>query len=366
MFATYNAYNKAKLNRFLTYSPPNFLAIFMKVFFIGAGVLNALGGDSMEAHVVEALRELGAEVRYFPFLGHGLGPRINHLLDRAMTDYGWIRSTPAERAMLRSMDEFQPDLVLLLLGNYTSPATIRKIRALIKAPIACWCQDSMGTMGRQYLIGSRLDYVFLKDQEAVDKFRRFTGMKEVHYLPEACNPSVHCPVEPTTDDENRFGCEVTTAASLYYYRSEILESLTGFDLRIWGGIPGYYDGPLRKLAAGKHLFRRDKAACFRVARIVVNSLHFLEIDGLNARAFEVAGCGGFQLITESSAVARHFEPGKEIETFHDLGELREKVRYYLDHDDERRAIAEAGRKRAHAEHTYRHRLQQMLHTMRLI
>jgi spore maturation protein CgeB len=86
----------------------------------------------------------------------------------------------------------------------------------------------------------------------------------------------------------------------------------------------------------------------------------MEFGGLNARAFEVAGCGGFQLITHSDAVARHFEPGKEIETFRNLDELRDKVRYYLDHPDERRAIAEAGRRRAHSEHTYTNRLKQML------
>lgn len=337
----------------------------MKVFFIGTGPLDGLGGDSMEAHVTAALRDCGAEVAYYPFLARPLGYRLNRLLDIAMTDLRWIRSTPAERGMLRLLDGYEPDLVLVLLGNYTSPATIRKVRAITRAPIACWCQDHMGSMGRQYIIGARFDYVFAKDQVMVDRLSRFTGMKEVHYLPEACNPEVHRSVSPTEEELRRFGCDVTTAATLYYYRSEILESLTGFDLRIWGTLPRYYDGPLRGIATGQHVFGRSKAACFNSARIVVNSLYPLEFGGLNARAFEVAGCGGFQLITQSDAVARHFEPGREIETFDSLGELHEKIRYYLDHDDERRRIAEAGRKRAHAEHTYRHRLQQMLNIMKL-
>lgn len=337
----------------------------MKVFFIGERGLDTLSGDSMEAHVIAGFRELGADIRFFPFLGFGLRARINFWLDFVMTDFHWIRSTPAERAMLRSLGEFQPDLILMLLGNFTSPATIRKVRAISKAPVACWCQDHMGTMGRQYIVGSKLDYVFAKDQVMVDQFRRFTGMKEVHYLPEACNPEVHRPVQLTQNDIVKFACEVTTAATLYYYRSEILEALDGFDLRIWGPVPRFYDGPLRSKATGESVYMRDKAACFNASKIVINTLFPMELGGINARAFEVAGCGGFQLITHSDAVARHFEPGKEIETFRDTGELREKIRYYLDHDNERRAIAEAGRKRAHAEHTYRHRLQQMLHTMRL-
>ena len=337
----------------------------MKVFFIGTLPLASIGGDSMEAHVVAGLRSLAAAVEYFPFVSSPLGPRLNRVLDHAMTDFHWIRSTPAERLMLKKLAAFDPDLVLVLLGNYTSPATIVKVRELTKAPIACWCQDHMGSMGRQYIIGAKYDYVFAKDQAMVDRLRRFTGTKQVHYLPEACNPEIHRPLAPTDDDRLRFGCDVTTAATLYYYRSEILEALAGIDMRIWGTLPRYYDGPLRGFATGRQVFGRDKAACFNCAKIVINSLYPLEFDGLNARAFEVAGCGGFQLITHCDAVARHFEPGKDIETFRDLAELRNKVRYYLEHDDQRRAIAEAGRLRAHREHTYRNRLQQMLHMMKL-
>lgn len=338
----------------------------MKVFFLGAEALTAMGGDTMEAHVVAGLESLGAEVRFFPFFSGGYGRRLNRLFDLAMTDYGWLRTTPVERSLLKALAAFQPDLVLVLLGNFASPATIRLLRALTAAPIACWCQDHMGTMGRQYVVGAGFDYLFAKDPAMVDLLRRYTSLREVHYLPEACNPAVHRSVDPTAADLARFGCDIATAATLYYYRAEILQSLSDFDLRIWGPVPRFYDGPLRRVASGRSVYTRDKAACFNAARIVINTLSPLEMGGLNARAFEVAGCGGFQLISYCEEVGRHFEPGKEIETFRDLAELRVKVRYYLEHEEERRAIAAAGQRRAHAEHTYRRRLQQMLNIMKLI
>jgi spore maturation protein CgeB len=221
----------------------------------------------------------------------------------------------------------------------------------------------MGTMGRQYLIGSNFDYIFAKDQQLVNLLRRYTGLKQVHYLPEACNPSVHQPRSLTEQEQETFGCEVTTAATLYYFRSKILEAISDFDLKIWGGLPRYYDGPLRERHMGRGVYTREKAACFNAAKIVINTLHPMEVGGLNARAFEIAGCGGFQLITEADAVVRHFEPGREIETFHDLKELREKVRYYLDHEEDRCAIAQAGLRRAHTEHTYTNRLKEILDTV---
>lgn len=338
----------------------------MKVFFIGSASLDGMKGDTMEAHVIDAFHTMGFETDYFPFLSGGLGYRLNRLFERAMTDLHWIRQTPAEYQLLGKIRTFRPDLVLVLLGNYTSPSTIRKVRSITSAPVICWCQDHMGTMGRQYIIGSRFDYVFAKDQSMVDRLKQFTNLPEVHYLPEACNPKVHRSVTLSESDRQRFGCEITTAASLYYYRSEILSSLNDYDLKIWGPVPKYYDGPLLGRATGKSVHMRDKSACFNSARIVINTLFPMEIGGLNARAFEVAGCGGFQLITHTDAVARHFVPGKEIETFRDLKELRDKVNYYLEHEDERRQIAVGGQTRAHTEHTYELRLKQMLAVVGLL
>jgi spore maturation protein CgeB len=251
-------------------------------------------------------------------------------------------------------------MVLTLLGNYVPPRTVELIRAASRAPIVCWCQDSMGTMGRQYLIGSRFDHVFAKDPVLVDKLKRYTRVKSVHYLPEACNPAVHRRPEITSSDLQRFRCDVTTAGTLYYFRAEILEALEGCDLKIWGSMPRYYRGALRGKHAGGSVFMRDKAACFNVAKIVVNSLHPIEAGGVNARTFEVAGCGGFQLMTASSAIGRYFAPGAEIELFEDLHDLREKVRYYLANDAARAEIAQAGQRRAHSEHTYARRLAELM------
>lgn len=320
----------------------------------------------MEAHIVTTLQNMGTDTRYFSMTGKGLySPRISRILEKGMTDLHLLRSIPVETPLLAEIDKFRPDVILVLLGNYTTPSTIRKLRNVSNAKIVCWCQDHMGTMGRQYIIGSGFDFIFAKDQLMVDRFRAFTEMKQVHYLPEACNPGIHRPVSLGETDKTRFGCDVTTAATLYYYRSEILSSLTGFDMKIWGPVPRYYDGPLREYATGQSVYARDKSACFNASRIVVNTLFPMEIGGLNARAFEIAGCGGFQLITYSEAVARHFEPGKEIETFRNLAELHDKVCYYLKHEDARRAIAEAGQRRAHNEHTYEHRLREMFEIISL-
>jgi len=66
---------------------------------------------------------------------------------------------------------------------------------------------------------------------------------------------------------------------------------------------------------------------------------------ITARTFEVPASGGFMLHERTSEAVHYFEDGKECAFFDDADDLVAKIRYYLAHDDERRAIAEAGHRR---------------------
>ena len=68
--------------------------------------------------------------------------------------------------------------------------------------------------------------------------------------------------------------------------------------------------------------------------------------GMKARVFEVCLAGGFLLTQDFPQVERYYEIGKEADVFRDKEEMVEKIAYYLNHPEKRRAIAEAGYKRA--------------------
>jgi len=91
----------------------------------------------------------------------------------------------------------------------------------------------MTTLGRQYLLGSEYDAVFVKDRYLQDLFSRMIDSSSFHYLPEACNPQVHRTVSLSSEQRERYACDVMIAGSLYYYRQEILRLLGEFDLKVW-------------------------------------------------------------------------------------------------------------------------------------
>jgi spore maturation protein CgeB len=102
-------------------------------------------------------------------------------------------------------------------------------------------------------------------------------------------------------------------------------------------------------------------------RARAGSLPSVEISAeqIKGRNFEVPGCGGFLLTGPADNLDLYYDPGQQIAVFSSINELVDQVRYYLDHDDERAAIAEAGYERTTREHTYRHRFAEIFTAMGL-
>jgi spore maturation protein CgeB len=96
---------------------------------------------------------------------------------------------------------------------------------------------------------------------------------------------------------------------------------------------------------------------------VLNTLHPSEIWGLNARAFEAAGVGAFQMVDWRPGLEQLFEDGREIVTFRGIADLRERLTHYLADPDGRLSIARNGRDRAAADHTYALRLRLLMETV---
>lgn len=74
--------------------------------------------------------------------------------------------------------------------------------------------------------------------------------------------------------------------------------------------------------------------------------------GVNMRMFEATGSGTMLLTDESTESKKFFIPGKEVITYNSPEDAIEKVKYFLTHEEERKAIALAGQKRTLENYTY--------------
>ena len=317
--------------------------------------------DSLEWHVMDTFNAMGLTASFFQAQpGFARTPTLNRVVDKLAETYLQEPERRIEKRLLATVREFQPTLILAIQGKQLSPKTVTKLRTVTQAPLACWCQDAVTSLGRQFLLGCGYDVVFVKDRYMQSLFSRMIRSTTFHYLAEACNPRVHRPVALNAKDQERYGCDVMIAGTLYYYRQEILRQLSGIDLHVWGTRPRWLQYHLSGTHQGPEIVMDEKAKAMRAARICLNPLHFGEVNALNCRAFEIAGCGGFQLVSAVPVSAEHFAAGVELVTFDSASQLLEQVHHYLRNPQLAAQIAERGQLRAHRDHTYEIRLGEIL------
>ena len=78
---------------------------------------------------------------------------------------------------------------------------------------------------------------------------------------------------------------------------------------------------------------------------------------IKCRPFEVTASKSLLLCEYVEGIEDYFEIDKEIVCFKTKDELKKKIAYYLEHDDEREAITQAGYERAHQDHTWKNRFE---------
>jgi spore maturation protein CgeB len=265
----------------------------------------------------------------------------------------------SQRQVVRAIKDFQPDLVVIVSGKFL-PEIVREMRRASGAKLAAWFPDALTSLGRQYLLASDLDAWFFHDRYMVEWFRARLGL-DAHYLPQGCNPRVHRRVELSEADRRRYGCDLCTASNMYYYRARMLEIFNDYDLKLWGrNYPGWLVSPLRARFPGVYVAEHEKAKAFNAAKIVLNTMHYAEIEGVNQRVFDATGCGAFLITDWNPALPELFEPEREVVTFRTRQELKEKVDYYLAHPEERQQIAGRGYARTHRDHTIQNRVSRIL------
>ncbi len=108
---------------------------------------------------------------------------------------------------------------------------------------------------------------------------------------------------------------------------------------------------------GRRLSFDQMVAVFNRSKVNLNlnnacDASYKQIKGRN---FEVPACGGFLLTGIAENLAEYYVPGKEVVTFDSTADMISKAQYYLNHEDERAAIARAGYERTMRDHTYKQR-----------
>lgn len=263
--------------------------------------------------------------------------------------------------------EMPTDILLCMALAPINPEALRAIRSSGITTALWFVEDYLRfTYWQQY--AQCYDYVFTIQKGACFDAFRAAGIDNVVYLPCACDPQVHKPIQLTREEKERFGSPISFVGAGYHNRRSMFLHLADLSFRIWG-TEWPAARPYDRLVAeeGRRVAPEEYVKIFNASEINLNLHSCPERDGVdpggdfvNPRTFEIAACGAFQLVDARVHLPECFEVGKEIVVFRNLEELRSQISYFLEHESERKEIAQRARERALREHTYEHRMQSML------
>ncbi len=111
-------------------------------------------------------------------------------------------------------------------------------------------------------------------------------------------------------------------------------------------------------------YYRELPVFYNACRINFNATNLQMGSAVNQRVFDVPACEAFLLTDDQEALGELFDTGKEVITYKNKDEIPELVKYYLSHPQERKRIAERGRERIIREHTYIHRIETLIDSMK--
>jgi spore maturation protein CgeB len=312
----------------------------MKILVAGEG-----RSEIHETALGEGFRKLGHEVQYFRWLPFfeksSLALRLqNRLL------FGPAFSS-LNRVFLKSVTNFSPDLIFLYRPTHLFEATIKKARKLL--PSSLWAaynnddpfseQQPHFFWRHFFAVVKQADLVFAYRKHNITEYQRL-GCPHVELLRSWFIPERDRRWKLTEEEQDLYDCDVLFAGHFEPDgRAEMLDGLKrrGFKVHVYG--PGWEDSvPLRGEAYVKSLCGARIALCF---------FSKLNRDSYTRRCFEIPATRTFLLSEYSEELAGMFEESKEAEFFRNPEELYEKVARYLNDENSRTKIAEAGYIRVH-------------------
>ena len=256
--------------------------------------------------------------------------------------------------ILAKAEVYQPDLIFILKAKDINPVILKKLRMIGK--IANYYPETFDHWNRIKMIAPYYDYFFNYDPEIVKRLKE-VGYPNSYYLPFSADIGP----EAVWSDFSQRKYAISFVGSFmpirYAQRETILSQVKDLDLNIWGNrawlgtsLKDYYRG---------YPDTEEMSKIYRQSKIVINVDLMIGVGGtgVNLRPFEVTACGAMLLNHDDRKdIFNLFKEGKEFVSFKGPEDIRQKVEYFLHHQNELEAIAQAGFERTKSDHTYLKRI----------
>lgn len=268
---------------------------------------------------------------------------------------------------------FKPDFILTMVGYKMDQKLMDFLK---KTPsVRCiWLTEDPFYMDMSIPLVKDYDYIFTIDLGAVEFYQKQFPQKNIYHLPLGTDPLLYYPLEPQQD----YLYDVCLTGYPYPERIALVNQLLTDTQHTF-----MIAGPLWKKYIINHKHNSRVAVMnnwiepesvrnlFNRSKIILNphrTNHFhknkntlqIENKSINNRTFDIAACGGFQLLSHKPDVGMHFDISQDIVVYSRVEECIELVNQFINDESSRNDYRNHALKRVAENHTFAHRIKFIL------
>jgi len=298
---------------------------------------------------MNALEDLGSKVTPFDTSSYSSrGPRLARSA-RYRLAWGLVVSR-LNRELVSAGENVDVDWVWVEKGTWITPRTLARLAAPGRKLIHYTGDPMILFHKTRHFLASIPSYDVLVTPKRYERdlYKRH-GARRLMLLPSGYDAQLFRPSRLSSADLQEFSSDVCFVGHYERHYRQLVRaaSSTGAEVAVWGAWQrAALTSPwLRQIVRGPGAWDEDYVRALNGAKIGLGLLTRLAPDESTTRTFEIPACGTFLLAQRSMEHKEFFKEGEEAEFFEGEHELKEKIQWYLEHDDERFRIAAAGRKR---------------------
>ncbi len=300
---------------------------------------------------------------------------VNSFLSKAIRKIG----TPFflkdyNRDLLRAFESFNPDVVCVYKGSSLQKETLQSIQK-VGTPVFCVYPDvSFFDHGGNIPKCIPLyDFIFTTKSFGLSDLKNRFNVTQAKLIQHCADPDIHRIIRGDIKAREVLRCDASFIGSYSPKKEKILANAIGpnedIQLKVWGnswektGFNNVRKSWQKQPVYGDMYAMAINASAVNIAILSESGNKSSSGDLITSRTFHIPGAGGFMLHERTNEFLELFEEGKHAACFSGPEELADKIRYYLGHASERKAIAAAGHELVMKHHTSDHRAAEILSTL---
>ena len=307
--------------------------------------------------------------------GLGIYPQIENSIEETFINlnHSIVKIDPAyshENVII--INRLNPDIVITMVGQKMDPKLIEFLKKK-NLLLSIWLTEDPFYIDDSVKIIADYDFIFTVDLGAFEFYKKLYPEKQIFHLPLGADPAIYFHSEPSG---NLY--DLCLVGYPYPERIDLVKHILKatpytFILAgpLWRGYIRQKDYPNLIEVHSQWVEPAFVREIFNKSKIILNphrshqfyknrnSLN-IESKSINNRTFDIAACGGFQLIQKKPDMEYHFDCSCEMVAYSNKEECIHLIDQFISDEKQRNQYSKNAQRKVLNKHTLSHRIQFIL------